>query len=262
MLALDRFNLFRFRRPLLHAPPETTKRIVCLANSRKESGRCIAGKVIDGSAYGQWIRPVSETGWGLSKHERLYPDNTEPRVLDLIDINLKRAVPDAHQTENWSVNSSTRWSSAGLMKWTELFRLEDHPTTLWHNGSSTYHGLNDRVSLADCRELHCSLYLLHLYRMKLRVLTPGLAYGEPARRVQGAFRYRGINYRMWVTDPTVEQFNSSRPDGLYGIGECFVTISLGEPFLGYCYKLLAAVITPQSNSVETCLSSESEGVSD
>ena len=31
-------------------------KIVCLANSRKISGRCIAGKIMDS---GKWIRPVS-----------------------------------------------------------------------------------------------------------------------------------------------------------------------------------------------------------
>jgi len=250
MLPLDRFNLFRFRRPVVPVRRAITRRIVCLANSRKESGRCIAGKLIEGSAYRQWIRPVSPTAErGLSRYERFYADNTEPRVLDLIDIGLAKASPDAHQTENWSVNSSTRWSYAGCVKWTELFGLEDHPSAIWENGSSTYHGLNDRVSLTDSRKLHCSLYLLHLDGMNLRVLTPGLAYGQRAHRLQGIFRYRGINHRMWITDPRIEQFNSSRPDGLYGIGECFVTISLSEPFLGYCYKLLAAVMTPESESV-------------
>ena len=38
----------------------TVKRIVCLANSRKRGGRCVAGKELlaDGRAGG-WIRPVS-----------------------------------------------------------------------------------------------------------------------------------------------------------------------------------------------------------
>jgi hypothetical protein len=36
-----------------------TKRIICLANSRKLSGRCLAGReFVDGCA-GDWIRPVS-----------------------------------------------------------------------------------------------------------------------------------------------------------------------------------------------------------
>ena len=37
-----------------------TKTILCLANSRKMSGRCIAGKEVREEGYGAWIRPVSK----------------------------------------------------------------------------------------------------------------------------------------------------------------------------------------------------------
>jgi hypothetical protein len=33
--------------------------IVCLANSRKHSGRCVAGQIIGGPRSGTWVRPVS-----------------------------------------------------------------------------------------------------------------------------------------------------------------------------------------------------------
>ena len=33
-------------------------------------------------------------------------------------------------------------------------------------------------------------------------------------------------------------------DGDYPIGESYLTVSLGEPFEGYSYKLIAAVIVP------------------
>jgi hypothetical protein len=44
----------------------------------------------------------------------------------------------------------------------------------------------------------------------------------------------------------VERTYLARDDGRYQIGECFATISLGEPHEGYCYKLVAALITPDS----------------
>ena len=37
----------------------TVKRIVCLANSRKLHGRCVAGREWDGDRVGPWLRPVS-----------------------------------------------------------------------------------------------------------------------------------------------------------------------------------------------------------
>ncbi|MCZ0933272.1 MAG: hypothetical protein OXJ52_08995 [Oligoflexia bacterium] len=36
------------------------KKIICLANSRKMFGRCIAGKEKINGQYGQWIGPVSD----------------------------------------------------------------------------------------------------------------------------------------------------------------------------------------------------------
>jgi hypothetical protein len=35
------------------------KRIVCLANSRKMSGRCLAGRELINGLPGGWVRPVS-----------------------------------------------------------------------------------------------------------------------------------------------------------------------------------------------------------
>jgi len=37
-----------------------TKRIVCLANSRKMRGRCIAGRELLPDNVGPWVRPVSD----------------------------------------------------------------------------------------------------------------------------------------------------------------------------------------------------------
>ena len=31
-------------------------------------------------------------------------------------------------------------------------------------------------------------------------------------------------------------------DGVYDIGECYLTFSLGEPYHGACHKLVAAII--------------------
>lgn len=38
-----------------------TRRVVCLANSRRTGGRCIAGKELINGQFARWVRPVS--GW-------------------------------------------------------------------------------------------------------------------------------------------------------------------------------------------------------
>jgi len=213
----------------------TTKRIVCLANSRKLSGRCIAGKEMIGKTIGDWIRPVSAREHEeVSEYERQYQDGSDPKVLDVIDVPLLSHSPKGHQPENWLLDPDTYWNRAGQVTWNDLGHMVDSPTTLWSNDSSTYSGLHDRVAAADADTFGVSLYLLKVQALRLRVLAPGANFGNPKRRVQAEFTHEGITYQLWVTDPLVEQTYRAKADGDYPIGSCFVTISLGEPADGFC----------------------------
>ena len=87
------------------------KRIVCLANSRKEGDRCIAGKELlaDGSPGG-WVRPVSDReDEAVNASERQYEDGSEPHLLDAIDVPVRQARPKGHQQENWLLDPDRRW---------------------------------------------------------------------------------------------------------------------------------------------------------
>ena len=42
--------------------------------------------------------------------------------------------------------------------------------------------------------------------------------------------------------PPIQRKYLAKLDGNYEIGECYLTISLGEPYQGACYKLIAAII--------------------
>jgi hypothetical protein len=78
--------------------------------------------------------------------------------------------------------------------------------------------------------------------MTIDVIVPGRSFGNLKRRVQGRFRHAGVEYRLWVTDPIYEARFKALPDGEHSLGECFLTISLGEPFGDECNKLIAAII--------------------
>jgi hypothetical protein len=223
------------------------KRIVLLANSRKLSGRCLAGKEqIPTAARGPWVRPVSDrAAEELSEEERQYQDGTDPRVLDIIDVPLRGHRPKAYQSENWVIDPDKYWVRAGRAKWKDLAGLADKPNTLWTNGNHTYNGLNDRVGATEAAELDHSLFLLHLDQLKIHVFAPGATFNNPKRRVQASFSTAGVDYSLWVTDPIIERIYLAGDDGEFAIGECFVTVSLGEPNSdGFCYKLVAAIVTP------------------
>lgn len=221
----------------------TTKRLVCLANSRKLHGRCVAGREWNGTEAGGWIRPVSARDGGeVSEYERQYEDGSDPQVLDVIDVPVLESQPKEYQTENWLLDPKCYWEKAGRLSTSDLAALTDPVTPLWVDGHSTYNGLNDKVPLAVARSVAGSLRLLRVGRLRLIVSRPGEAFGNDKRRVQGRFRHAGREYALWVTDPGWERTYLAKLNGTYDVGGCYLTISLGEPYGDACYKLIAAVI--------------------
>lgn len=230
---------------------QIVKRIVCLANSRKFSGRCIAGKEIipageeHGPLVGTWIRPVSaRQSEEVSEDDRKYPDGSDPKILDVIDIKLHSARPKHYQKENWLIDADEYWAFAGRVNVASLAQLIDHTAPLWYDGRSTFNGLNDQIRLIDALKLTESLRLIHVESLTLVVWAPGADFGNHKRRVQGRFQHAGVDYALWVTDPIIETQYLRLDNGKYAMGECYLTISLGEPLNGFTYKLIAAIIKP------------------
>lgn len=197
----------------------TTKRIVCLANSRKLNGRCIAGRELEDGEPGEWIRPVSNRQHEeVSEHERQYEDGSDPRVLDVVDVPLLHSAGHTYQRENWLLDPDCYWTNTGQISWTELGPLVSPPGQLWINGHSTYHGSNDKIPLQLAEALTSSLAFIHVDELALDVFAPGEDFGKPKRRVQASFRHQGVDYAFWVTDPTYEKHFLAQPNGAYRLG--------------------------------------------
>lgn len=220
-----------------------TKRLVCLANSRKLHGRSIAGRVWRALRAGSWIRPVSDReGQAVSEYERQYEDGSDPQVLDIIDVPILRHLPRDYQTENWLLNPDFYWEKVGRFSPFDLDALADPCARLWINGHSTYNGRNDMIPLPLATALKDSLRLIRVDALRLAVFRPGEAFGNNKRRVQGRFMHAGTDYRLWVTDPRLERTYLAKLNGTYKMRNCYLTVSLGEPYQGACYKLIAAVL--------------------
>jgi hypothetical protein len=219
------------------------KRLVCLASSRKLNGRCVAGiEGFQGRRVG-WIRPVSAREHEeVSEYERQYEDGSDPRPLDVMDVPLIEPRPEDYQQENWLLDPDSYWRRIEPLRWDHLHTLADPPAPLWVDGNSTYNGMNDRIPLTQAGEVRTSLRLLRVDRLMLPVFKPGEAFGNLKRRVQGRFSHAGTAYRLWVTDPIYERAYLAKADGDYQISESFITVSLGEPHQGACYKLIAAIM--------------------
>ena len=164
------------------------------------------------------------------------------QALDIVDIPVLNPQPEGYQSENWLLDPEHYWRRVSRLPRASLPRLADSPALLWINGRSTYHGTNDKIPLDETDSLTDSLRLIRVERLDLRVFAPSEAFGNRKRRVQGTFVYAGVQYALWITDPDQERAWLAKDDGHYEMGECYLTISLGEPFNGACYKLIAAII--------------------
>lgn len=221
----------------------STQRLVCLANSRKLHGRCVAGREWNGTKAGRWVRPVSSRdGGAVSLSERRYGDGSEPQLLDLIDIPVLESQPKDYQTENWLLDPDRDWEKAGRLSSSDLPALTDPIAFLWIDGYHTFSGQNDKIPIARTGSVKDSLRLIHVHDLRLKVFRPGEPFGNPTRRVQGRFQHADNDYALRVTDPSFERIYRAKRNGTYEVGAHYLTISLSEPFQGACYKLIAAII--------------------
>lgn len=222
------------------------KTILCLANSRKTSGRCIAGKEIVDERSGSWVRPVSgRSSEEISEEERRYEDGHDPRVLDVIRIPMISPQPKFYQSENHLIDDGYYWEKIRQGTWDNaLAALDEVKGSLWPNSSSSYNGSNDRVPEVVAKSLPGSLFLIRPDALRIHVNMEGAEFGQPKRKVRASFTFNNEHYKLSVTDPTIERQYLQGENGTYAIDKAILCISLGELWEGYAYKLIAAVITP------------------
>lgn len=210
---------------------------ICLANSRKLGGRCIAGKDLTNKS---WIRPVSSLKAGtLFPYQMEYRDGSMPACLDIIEVQTERSVPTFYQPENVLI-AETQWVKRRIFSFDNLDSLCDENENIL-----TIKGAADRIRLTYLRKsnISCSLALIAVDRLWIyKILTPWRK-----RQVRAQFVYTGTRYDLVVTDPIIENYDLEE-DQMYEVvsEKSFLCISLGEPYVGDCYKLVAAILFSKS----------------
>ena len=219
------------------------KRIVCLANSVKTGGRCIAGKEVKGSGYGGWIRPIG----GRETDELLISEcdlgaGAQPKLLDVIEVPLQGATPHNHQSENHLIHPKP-WRRVDKIAWSELKSISDQPPHLWQNHDHTKGGQFDCMSREDAFSFSTSLALIWVPKLIAEV-SP--SPWKARKDYRGSFEYMGDMYKFKITDPAAVESLKTKGEGSHEIKAAFLTISLTEPWEkdnNRCYKLIAAIIT-------------------
>jgi len=216
--------------------------MVCLANSRKIGGRCVAGIRTDG---GGWLRPIGDRKDGtLFPSEADLDDGTEAGVLDVVVVDVAEPRPSSYQPENWLLGP-TQWRLMDRpARGKVLERLREH---LVH-GTALLGNTSDRIAAStfDSSPNESSLALIR--PEEVRWIHTTNWRGRPSARVR--FKLSGADYDLSLTDPIWEDKVKAKPEGTYsssdlGISseqDLMLTVSLGEPLNGICYKFVAGVV--------------------
>jgi hypothetical protein len=223
------------------------KTIVCLANSRKEyPNRCVAGKELQRGHFGEWIRPVSDFPKGdLSLQHRQYEDGSDPGLLDIVKISFLEARPQGCQKENHLIDPDAYWVREGRVTWDELTpAIDPIAGPLWVNGHSSYNGTNDKIPDEAANDLAGSLVLIEPEELAITVGMEGGNFKPARKKVRARFRLQRHVYVLAVTDLPIEDEYCRKEEGDYPIDVARLCISVGESYHGFCYKLVAAMITP------------------
>jgi len=219
-----------------------SKRIVCLANSRKHLPlRCIAGKSVRNGDAGTWIRPVNAPPErGISPADCAYEDGSIPNALDVIRIEILHADQHIFQSENFVIDPTRYWEKVDEIGPSELADMVDDPGSLWELGHPPY---NDRVSSLLLTRHRPTLYLIRPENVQFRVEAEGARFNNPRRKVRAFFSYGNVRYGLSVTDTAIEDHFRAQGDGLHsGDFVSYFTVSLAELHTdGYAYKVIAAV---------------------
>ena len=224
---------------------------MCLANSRKLSGRCVAGVHTGGEG---WIRLVSRSSYGtLARSHYTLAGGGQVGLFDVVEVDVARARPEIHQPENWVLGRGgwgfidwvlgpPRWklieevSGPGALPLLGTY-LSIAPDLLGDNRS--------RVSYYQFKESPAAASLTLMEPSDVRWKIGQSRRGR--RQTRAEFPLAGCQYDLPVTDPEWERRLSPLPSGVHrskdlGLGNTdrvFLTISLGEPFNGECFKLVA-----------------------
>jgi len=212
-----------------------TKKIICLANSKKFNERCVAGIEVDDSSGGykiitsgsnpNWLRPVSKNEHGE------FPTNIAQDIslLDVIEFDLLAPCPSGYQTENvyFAENSVKKVTSIGLSS-KNLDKLTSDTVTLFGNRGKAVH--EDVIDSLD----H-SLVFIKVNKYK--------AFIKPENnQLRMTFTYNSVEYDFPITDIKFEALFRTNEKMLEGVKNLYLTISLAVVHNNWHSKLIAGVI--------------------
>jgi hypothetical protein len=232
-----------------------TKRILLLANSSKGSMHCVAGRELIARGgklhYGGWIRPINvkRKEGALDDSDCGFENGKQPKVLDVVDIEVTNNENYSAQPENWVIDSSKYWKRTAVDG--RGFDLPiEKPANLWLDPVSN----TDRVHPDNLPALKTNASLYLIKPENLRVFIGWKEWdGRWSQKRRATFTYNGARYDLGMTDPAIEKkYASPYPPQSVGMGEvgiespkkCVICVSLPRPYerTGFHHKVVATII--------------------
>lgn len=213
-------------------------RILCLANSYREGGRCVAGielnrdnKPIIHNGRPKWIRPICDLEHPAVPN--LLASNIAP--LSIIEFEVVRTTGDSYHSENVLINKSSFTSRGHYPATYSLDELVDNDK--FHNifGNRGAAVPEDKVGT-----LTHSLLFLKLTEFEINEIQYD---GKPYPKVKLTFKFRNNTYsNITITDPLfLDKYNKDK-NILEDKSSIYVTISLGALFENWASKLIACLL--------------------
>ncbi len=211
--------------------------ILCLANSKKLGGRCLAG--MTWPDLGTWIRPIEPTReHGEVPSHRAEVDTPEGRrpirPLDVISVELLEPVRAPAQPENWILGSTP----ITLVEVLEPTEAANRLRFVADNSSSVF-------GLGGSREIPESEASQGLPKSIALFEVDSLLFAKDGyNKWRLNFRFNGLSHhRFPISDlDLLDDLGHSGSSRVSDEGGWFLTISLTEPWNGSRWLTIAAGI--------------------
>jgi uncharacterized protein YprB with RNaseH-like and TPR domain len=209
---------------------------VCLANSFKEGGRCLAGIELDANNNPvfvndrpKWIRPVCNTFHGEVPNRMAESFH----VLDILELKITAYTPENHQSENVLFENNSI-HKIGAFNHNQLANLVDIQRMIFGNRGRA-------VSKEYIGKMDYSLMLVNVINFEVTQKVYEDDFSDKSQ-IRMVFSYNGIRYDFPVTDPVFLHHYQRNPDLLEEVNQAYLCLSLGIVWMDWYYKLVAGII--------------------
>jgi hypothetical protein len=203
--------------------------LLILANSRKLGARCIAGidineKKNEKKNFFRIVKPFDNP----------IPNEEGYRYAIMNVVEFSGVMPEKSK---YNYHSENITYDEGII----VGALNGYKITNFLQNPEDIFGEGNYIPYEEAQRLDHSLIFVRVYDFKMYV-----SEYQGKKKIRCAYDYNGIRYYdMPVTDVSKEERIDEIPTRGEKHRSALITVSLGEPYMGNAYKLVAGILLPQ-----------------